>query len=546
VAPLSTSTVTSRRPTLRWALAEGTDGARVELCADRACTRVLATIDAGGTSAAPAADLAPGVVYWRLRGLDEARLATVSSPTWEMFVGQRSAGVDTSWGTVPDFDGDGLADVVLGATGAFSTAGQAYVFPGTPSGIAAAPSVTLDALDGGPTNFGWSVASAGDVDGDGYADLLVSAACADPPCIPGGGPGTVYLYLGGRSGIAGAPSPMLDPGNGLGSFGYVVASAGDVDGDGYADVIVGDPCAGATRSTLGSVVCGSGSAYLYRGGPAGLAAVPPTILHAPPLAAGSFAWTVASAGDVDGDGYGDVVIGTTCSLGPTSNASCTARAYLYLGSTAGLVGPITSIAPGVADDVWVSGAGDVDGDGYADVVAVAGCVSFTPSSCPVSSVLVYPGSAAGLGGSPLAELVPPEAASAGGVFVVAGVGDVNGDGFADVLVGAPFAVTGAPFGADGRAYLYLGAAPGSPLTLGAAFDAPPVPGSDFGFPVAGAGDVDGDGYADVLVGATNTKGAGGLTYLLRGSASGLPAPGPASAIHTPDGELGVALARHVR
>lgn len=145
IAPLSTSTVTSRRPTLRWELAPRSDGARVELCEDRACSSVLQTIDAPGTSARPPTDLPPGVVFWRLFSLAAGVPSATASPTWQMIVGVRSASeADTSWGTTLDLDGDGFTDLVVGARSAASGAGAAYVYAGGPTGLASTPT-TIDA-----------------------------------------------------------------------------------------------------------------------------------------------------------------------------------------------------------------------------------------------------------------------------------------------------------------------------------------------------------------------------------------------------------------
>src|SRR5262249_45205761 len=100
VAPLSTSTVTTRRPTLRWLPASGADdAARVELCADRACATVLETLDVAGHAATPTMDLPVGVVFWRVHGVAAGVTGAPASATWELFVGPRSTPVDTAWGT---------------------------------------------------------------------------------------------------------------------------------------------------------------------------------------------------------------------------------------------------------------------------------------------------------------------------------------------------------------------------------------------------------------------------------------------------------------
>jgi hypothetical protein len=108
LAPLSTATVSSRRPTLRWNLVGETTGAHVEICRDRACSNLIERFDATGSSGRPTENLPAGVVFWRLRGRAGAVTGETTSQTWQFTVGARSAStIDTSHGTTVDVNGDG-------------------------------------------------------------------------------------------------------------------------------------------------------------------------------------------------------------------------------------------------------------------------------------------------------------------------------------------------------------------------------------------------------------------------------------------------------
>jgi hypothetical protein len=130
IAPMSTGTVTSRRPRLRWALPAGVDGARVQVCRDRACTMPILTQEVKGASHVPMMMLPSGIVFWRAFPRAGSTVGSMPSATWEMVVGTISAPVDTSNGTLLDVDGEGHADVVVGAAIADHGTGRAYVYPG--------------------------------------------------------------------------------------------------------------------------------------------------------------------------------------------------------------------------------------------------------------------------------------------------------------------------------------------------------------------------------------------------------------------------------
>lgn len=390
-----------------------------------------------------------------------------------------------------DVNQDGFDDLIIGATGADAS----YLILGS-----AVPSRSeIDAADAKYVGdaalyyVGTSVSSAGDVNGDGFGDVLVGAPDAG-----------AFLILGSASPsdrALAAADAVYTEGAERQWAGNSVSSAGDVNGDGFGDVLVGAPYndEGGTYA---------GAAYMILGGPApvslDLSAADAKFTGGENERAG---WSVSGAGDVDGDGLDDVAIGA-----PYGNAT-----YLVLGSpTPG------SRDSSAADATYtcggylglsVSEAGDVNADGFADLVMGApggagAAYLILGSVAPVDTKLraadaQFTGEA--------------NNDDAGGS--VSGAGDVNADGFADLLVGATWNGDGGY--AAGAAYLVLGSAVPSnrdPSLADAQFTG--ESGSDFaGVSVSAAGDVDADGFDDLLVGAVyNDEGGSdaGAAYLILG------------------------------
>ena len=367
--------------------------------------------------------------------------------------------------------------------------------------------------------FGFSVATAGDVNGDGYSDVIVGAPQYDAYwCV-----GMAWVFLGSATGLATTPDWSESCDDGIypytdDRFGQSVATAGDVNGDGYSDVIV-------SAVTHGSNETHRGQAYVYLGSATGLA-------HAPVWTAEGdqdgayFGYVVASAGDVNGDGYSDVIVSAVLhDNGQTDEG----RAYVYLGSTTGPATTAAWTAESNQASAWlgesVAGAGDVNGDGYSDVIV--GVIYYDNGQTNEGRAYVYLGSATGLGTIP-AWTAESNQADADLGYVVGTAGDVNGDGYADVIAGAPYYDNGQAD--EGRAYVYLGSAGGLGLTPAWAAESDQA-GAWFGTAVATAGDVNGDGYSDVIVGAPlhdNGQSDEGRAFLYLGSAGGLALhrPGP--------------------
>ena len=421
-----------------------------------------------------------------------------------------------------DVNGDGYSDVIAGSNFYSNSAtheGAAFIYHGAPSGLSTIPNDMLDDADQAGAYFGWSVASAGDVNSDGYSDVIIGAFQYD-----GGNnnEGRAFVYYGSAAGLSPVPNVVLDDANqDLAFFVNSVASAGDVNGDGYGDVIVGawqydEPGFG-----------NEGRAYIYHGSSAGLSATPNTILDGVNQAGAHFGISVAGAGDVNGDGYADVIVGAYLyDDGASINEGA---AFVYHGSATGL----STVPNSVLDDAdqggaqmgySVAGAGDVNGDGYSDVIVGANLYD-QPGFTNEGRAFVYHGSVAGLGALPAAILDDANQANANFGCSVASAGDVNGDGFSDVVVGANQYDEGANID-EGQAWVYHGSAAGVSTVPNSILDDANKPSSSFGHSVASAGDVNGDGYSDVIVGAIAYDDGfmnEGRAFIYHGSAAGLSA-----------------------
>jgi hypothetical protein len=328
------------------------------------------------------------------------------------------------------------------------------------------------------------------VNGDGYDDVLVGVTSREL-----NDQAVVLLFLGGPNGLSQTPNWI---GRGIGKsdhyrYGWSMAGAGDVNDDGYDDIIIGDP--GYDDSSL---LVREGRAYVYYGGKRGISRRRPLIIDG----AGHFAISVASAGDVNSDGFDDVIIGESFYF---DDARPTGRALVFFGFPGGL--RRTAAWTAVLDEsnfsnfgYEVAGAGDVNHDGYDDILVGqpyltgGGVTGLNPHA---GRWYVFHG---GPGGPDLVPAMfveePFWGENIGFGLSLAGAGDVNGDGTSDVVAGF---WTGDHAGFDrGTGFIHFGSPGGFVTTPDRFFDGTTYGAS--GGAVAGAGDVNGDGLDDIVVG----------------------------------------------
>jgi len=272
-----------------------------------------------------------------------------------------------------DVNGDGYSDVIVGANGYSTNTGRVYIFFGGNT-VDNTADVTMTG-DSVYQNFGSSVSSAGDVNGDGYSDVIVGAYGYASYT------GKANIYYGGSSMNSAADLTLT--GDGPSSyFGFSVSTAGDLNNDGYSDIMIG----AYGYSLL------SGKVNIYYGGYY-LDNVPDLVLTSG-SSSGYFGYSTAAAGDVNGDGFSDIIIGAV------NYSTSFGRAYIFFGGVD--MNTVCDVfMTGEGDNYYmgisVSSAGDINSDGYSDLIVGAYGYSsytgkayiFTGSAISVKPILNY-------------------------------------------------------------------------------------------------------------------------------------------------------------
>ena len=300
--------------------------------------------------------------------------------------------------------------------------GVVFVYRGSVTGISTVATKQIE-YNQASAQFGISVASAGDINADGYSDIIIGANIYDNGEL---NEGAAFIYNGSSSGIDTANVTMLESNHTISYFGYSVACAGDVNGDGYSDLIVG-------AYTYENGEGGEGLAFIYHGSSAGISSTASTILESNQDFA-YFGVSVASAGDINGDGYSDVIVG---SFNYDNGETDEGAAFIYNGSASGINSTATAQLESNQNMAFfgmsVASAGDVNGDGYSDVIV--GAYSYDNGESNEGAVFVYHGAAEGIGTIASVQIESNKGSTHLGNSV-AGAGDVNGDGYSDIIVAA--------------------------------------------------------------------------------------------------------------
>ncbi|QEW22087.1 Cyclolysin [Marinibacterium anthonyi] len=484
-----------------------------------------------------------------------------------------------------DVNGDGIDDILIAAYGA-DPAGETYVLFGKDTSTAGdfAASFDLSTLDGS-NGFvlngidagdasGVSVSSAGDVNGDGIDDILIGAYGADPA-------GETCVVFGKDTSTAGDFAASFDLStldgsngfvlNGIDAYdtsGFAVSSAGDVNGDGIDDILIG-----AAWADPGGMLWG-GETYVVFGKDTSTAGNFAANIDLSTLDGSKgfvltgvndndkSGYSVSSAGDVNGDGIDDILIGAYQAR-PGGNLLA-GETYVVFGKDTSTVGDfaasidlstldggngfvLSGMDAGDASGVSVSSAGDVNGDGIDDILIGAAWADPGGMSLAGETYVVFgkdTSTAGDFGAS-----VDLSTLDGGNGFVLNGIkagdysgyrvssaGDVNGDGIDDILIGAPY---GDHFGriSEGVTYLVFGKDTSLVGDFAASIDLTTLDGSngfilsgaDFadrsGNSVSSAGDVNCDGFDDILIGAPDAdrggKRSAGQSYVVFGGSSQL-------------------------
>jgi len=484
--------------------------------------------------------------------------ASTLDPTTEGFTitGEASSYLGFSVNTAGDVDGDGYDDIIIGAYGKNSNKGIAYVIYGGETSSFLDIDLSQTTLDPHTTGFtiaggtyyylGYSVSTAGDINNDGYDDIIIGAHAYSSST------GAAFVIYGGeRSSMQNIDfnsGAILNPSTtgfkitgsaGGDCLGRSVSTAGDINHDGYDDIIVG--AYGWSGQT--------GAAYVIYGGEkssmsnwdfsVGAMLSPHTtgFMMKGSASSDQLGWSVSTAGDVNKDEYADIIVGAN------GKRSASGAAYVIFGgeksSMSDLDWSTTTVTPSVNGfmligpsgnnqlGISVSTAGDINNDGYADIITGAYRWSSNTGAVYViyggerSSMLNYDFDApSALDPLTTGFIMTGNTASTYFGWSVSAAGDMNKDGYNDILVGAY-----GESSSRGSVYVIYGGEKSSmkhlvfssetldPSSTG--FIITGNANSDqFGFAVSVAGDINNDGYKDIIIGANTKSSNKGAAYVI--------------------------------
>ena len=332
-------------------------------------------------------------------------------------------------------------------------------------------------------HFGFSIISAGDVNGDGFYDVLIGAPFASNGQA---NEGRVYLYYGTSTGPSGQPGWIGESNQAGALYGYAIAAVWDVDADGYDDIAVGAPLYDNNHTDEGAI-------FVYAGSDTGLVSTP--WIRVGNSAGALFGAALDGPGDVDDDGYYDVLVGA-----PQYNNGQVreGRALVYRGRDDGLTSnPSWSVESNIPEAQFGHAVAfaDLDYDFHADVIV--GAPYFSGPWREEGRVSAYFGFTGGVRTTPAWSATGGRSGSRFGAAVAA-LEDANGDGYGDVLVGAP-GYSGRIRG-SGAAYLFFGTETGAEIVPAWTWTGD-RPEAAFGRSVASLWYVNDDGNTDFAIGA---------------------------------------------